>query len=356
MIGLINILLIFFVFIVIPFILGNLWNQLSHNEETADISVCIPFGFAIMLATYQVLSVPMIVFHFSFSALTLAWLVSIIILLFTSIYFNRNTIIEKIKQFRLFDGYGKTEKLIFAVALIIIIFQTCLLTFCMHMDTDDSRFVAEAMECYEQNTMLRVHPINGSFIGNPVGEMLKELTSPFPIFLATISKIIKVHPAVTAHVVLPLFLIPLCYVVVFSIGKYFLNDNKRNISTFMLIFSAIMLFSFESIYALGYTLLTIIWQGRSIVATIMLPFLWLILMKLLTESTGWKAYIVLLIVILANCCLSGMGIMMSVGLVLTYAVTVLLLNNDFKKFIYMSLTTVPGIVYFLYYCILSGGK
>lgn len=354
---LISVIMIPVLFLVVPYFLGMLWNQLVNNKDNyinSGMAIYFPFGLAIMLFVFQIFAVPMIFFHASFNILVILWACGTGILCLVSAWLNKERMLSEIKKMT-FNSVICKKNAIWIAVFLMIIFQTCLLTFNMHMDTDDSRFIAEAMEAYEMDTMLMIHPINGSFLGNPVGEMIKELTSPFPFFIAAMSKLTTVHPAIMAHVIFPLFLIPLCYLVIYSIGKYFFKDD-RELSIFMLIFSVITLFSFESIYAFGYTLLTIIWQGRSIVATIMLPFMWLLLMKIYTEELEKKSLLALAIVSLACGCLSGMGLMMSVVLTGVYAVSVLIVNRDFVKSVLMLSTSIPCIIYFLCYCIISGGK
>lgn len=373
MIGFVNIIKIVLWFIFVPFILGLLFESLftddSSNNKNSRFLACFPAGYAVMLAVFQVLSVPMVARKVSFHILKNAWLICILLIVLFSIYVKRRVIIELIHGFKSL-GKGSADKkanskntdksdiktiiknadikkVLLIATLCIIAFQTWLLVFHMHTDTDDVRFVSEALEAYENDTMLKYHPIQGVPLDNPEGEMVKDMSSTFPFFIAVMSAMISVVPAITAHLIFPLFLIPLCYVVAYFIGDHFFKD--KNLSVFMFLFSILVLFSFESIYSFGYTLLTIIWQGRSIAATIMLPFLWLLLMKESVEDVNRLHSLLELTVYIACANLSGMGIISALLLGSMYALNVLFIKRNAKVLVLHVLVMLPNLVYFMYY-------
>lgn len=352
MISFFSIIKIVIWFLLIPFLLGLSANKTFRNEGIS-IPLCMVFGFAVMLAVFQIYAVPMIAFSTPFHVLKNVWVVTILILVFISVVVNKKTLIDRDFLLLRKSNSDNFTKIVFLVVVVIIAFQTWLLTFNMHTDTDDVRFISEALEAFECDTMLKLHPITGAVLDYVHGELTKELASPYPFFIATIAKIIDVHPAVTAHVLFPVVLIPLCYGVMFILGDYFFEDKKK-IAIYMLILSVIMLFSFESIYALGYTLLTIIWQGRSIAATIIFPVLWYIFMKILTENAMDHKKNIWLIVVLTACAdLSGMGIIMSLSLCIAFLGAMLIEKKGIKKMACVAFTMIPNVIYFLYYAISS---
>lgn len=348
MISFFSIIKIVIWFLFIPFLLGLSANKTFRNEGIS-IPLCMVFGFAVMLAVFQIYAVPMIAFSTPFHVLKNVWVVTILILVFVSIVVNKKTLIDRDFLLLRKSNSDNFTKIVFLVAVVIIAFQTWLLTFNMHTDTDDVRFISEALEAFECDTMLKLNPITGMRLPFVMGELTKELASPYPFFIATIATIINVPPAVTAHVFFPVVLIPLCYGVMYVIGYYFF-DEKKKLAIYMLLLSVILLFSFESIYALGYTLLTIIWQGRSIAATIMFPILWCVLMMILTDyNTEKRKYVWLLIVLLACADLSGMGIVMSLILCITYGVSLIIYGKGIQRCLYLMVAMIPNVVYFLYY-------
>ena len=213
----------------------------------------------------------------------------------------------------------------------------------MHIDTDDARFIAEANEAIEYDTMLVRHAIINKYIGFVPGEQIKEVTAPYPLFIALLSRLCGVgKPAIMAHTVLPPLLILLSYLVYGLIGAYIFAGDIKKRGLFLLFLSLIHLFSFETIYASGYTLLTIIWQGRSISAMIMLPFMWYLLMKT-TDKERLRAadYLTVTAAGLANAMLSNMGAIVAVVILAAYAVVNGVRLRSFKTLVIMGVCAVP---------------
>lgn len=365
MIKLVNLILILILLFVVPVILGLFAlpmfgemgmkknNPAEKGMDKIDICICIPYGIAIMLALFHILSVPMIAIKGRFSVLKNAWFICVVILCILSIFFNRKYFSAGIKN----PFTKKTTTSVYVIwifAIAIILFQTWLLAFNMHMDTDDVRFISEALEAYDLDSMLMIHPITGTYLGVPMGEMVKELSAPYPFFIATISKITGVHPAITAHTVFPMVLIPLSYIVIYLLGKFFFeqsgtDNEEKKIAVYMLIASIIILFSFESVYSFGYTLLTIIWQGRSILATVMLPLLWITLMKYMSEDISLRLCIFIVIIYIACVDLSGMGTICTMCLGGAYCVAYAIVSKSIKKSIIGFVLLIPVFMNFAYY-------
>ena len=72
------------------------------------------------------------------------------------------------------------------------------------------------------------------------------------------------------HTILPVFLIPVHYIVIYQIGKFI---SQRYAYHFVLLYSVFNLFSAYSGYSQGAFLLYRIWQGKSGVINIIVPIL-----------------------------------------------------------------------------------
>ena len=65
------------------------------------------------------------------------------------------------------------------IALLVIAGQMCVYIFGMHLDEDDARWIAEANDALVKNRMLLNNPATGEYIGRFVGEMIKDVFSPW---------------------------------------------------------------------------------------------------------------------------------------------------------------------------------
>ena len=67
------------------------------------------------------------------------------------------------------------------IACLVIVGQMCVYIFGMHLDEDDARWIAEANDALVKNRMLLHNPAIGEYIGRFVGEMVKDVFSPWSI-------------------------------------------------------------------------------------------------------------------------------------------------------------------------------
>lgn len=344
-----NIVRILIVAVIVPMLSGSL---LSFRFENEDKSAArdIAYGFMLMCVLFLVLAVPMIFMRMPFHTLKYSWTAVIAVLCVISLVLGlrRGKYKDILAGIRGFFGQIISDRftgVIWIAAVFVIMFEACLPTVRMHVDTDDARFIAEAMEAVEKDTMLLHHAITGKYIGFVPGEQIKDVTSPYPLFIALLSRLFGLHPAITAHTVLPFLLILLSYIVFFMIGDFLTGSDVKKTGLFLLFLSFINLFSFETIYSSGYTLLTIIWQGRSVCAMIMLPFLWYILMRF-TVKDKISVYDCLFVMAaaLGNTMLSNMGSILAPIFIAAYAFVNLIKRKSLKISVFMCICAVPSFV------------
>ena len=348
----VNILLIILWAIIVPYILGSLVTHINGPGNGRMVAAKnISYGFMLMCVIFIVPAIPMILIHVPFHILSLTWQAAVCILSVLAIAVALRERKSVSQDGREREGTVQPDKerrsivlLVWAAALIVIAFETGLPVLRMHVDTDDARFLVDAMEALKKDTLLEYNPITGIHHGVPVGEQIKDVTAPFPIFIALVSDLFKLHPAITAHTVMPMLFIPLSYTVFMLIGDHVFKGNMKDTGLFMLFLSLIHLFSFETIYSAGYTLLTIIWQGRSVAAMIMLPFLWYLLLVLSDkDSQAAGDYIMVMMASVACAMLSNMGSLFAFILCMAYALSFSIRGKSIKPLVFMGLSMIPDV-------------
>lgn len=352
MITILSIFRILVMAVVVPFLLGNLISAFRGNK-CKGISEIIAYGFMLMCVLFLLLAVPMIFLRLPFHVLLYSWIALTFLLCFISVFVSvRKNRYGELRREAVDFCAGITADrftlIIWIAAVLVIVFEAGLPTVRMHIDTDDARFIAEAMEAVEKDTMLLHHAITGKYIGFVPGEQIKDVTSPYPLFIALLSKLYGIHPAVTAHTVLPFLLIILSYMVYGMIGGFLTGGDVKKTGLFLLFLSLINLFSFETIYASGYTLLTIIWQGRSVCAMITLPLLWYILMRVTSEDYMiTRDYLLVILATLGNTMMSNMGSIFAPLMIFTYAIVNMVRRRTFKPFANLCLCGFPSLALIL---------
>ncbi len=354
--NIINIFLIIFWTLIIPFFLGNLISVALNEDKEGDFSKNLMFGAAICFGAFYIIVLPLLLLKLSFSLVMYLWLLVILSLFVFSLFlFIKRG--DKDPYLKLFKGRKKSSEkrslegnVIWIAAIVCILSQALLLTVRMHMDTDDSRFIAEAMEAYERNTMLCINPITGNYLGEPIGEMLKDMACPYPIFLALLGRLFMLPPAIVAHTVLPALYIPFSYLVFYNVIKLFMKENRQALGASLLFLSLIYYFYFGTKASTGYILLEIIWQGRSLVPVVLLPMVWYVMIRMINEDTIKKGlYLFLFACSFMACLLSGMGAVTMVLFVLGHVPVIIWKRGSLKPALPILLSLIPNMFCLLLY-------
>ena len=263
------------------------------------------------------------------------------------------------------------------IALLVIAGQMCVYIFGMHLDEDDARWIAEANDALIKNRMLLHNPATGEYIGRFVGEMIKDVFSPWCMYMAWLSRATSIRAVVIAHTIYPPILLGLSYSAYYEIGCQLFVDGKVGKSKthergiFLLMVSVINLFMAGNVYTQSVFTLTRIWQGKAVVAAVMIPTILAIILRVQKTTRHMVGSIsdwTLLIVTGVSCCLfSGMGIAIGLLLLAIYGlyVVVCMIQRTAKHSEYKwkgcairtglwLASLVPSIVYGLSYLRLKG--
>ena len=313
----------------LPYFVGKLL-------EPGSVSLTYLCGQLMLWATFQVVAVLCINFRTSFNALFWIYTILAAALTGSGIYaFLRDPPKRSISQYKHRQAHHRKYSLFFVIALLIIAAQMCMYIFGVHLDEDDARWIAEANDALAKNRMLLNNPATGEYIGRFVGEMIKDVFSPWCMYLAWLSRATGIRTAAIAHTIYPPILLGLSYSAYYEIGSQ-LFAGKRRIherGIFLLMVSIINLFMGGNVYTQSVFTLTRIWQGKAVVAAVMIPVIMMAFLRIQkprTEArsagrvhsrTGAQTLLgtlpdwQLLLVVGTACCLfSGFGI--AIGLIM----------------------------------------
>lgn len=359
MIGVLQIVMMLLFGIVIPMLLGILLLKIVLPTEQCTPLKCMMTGFAFSFVLFQLLCVPMLLLHTPFHILFYSYVSVCVLLSAVSILLFHKVMIDWWKNSVLWrKREEKPDWLcvsLWIAVIICIMLQVWLLAAHTHRDTDDSRFIAEALEALEKDTMLSYHPLTGEYLGKPLGEMKKDMLSPYPIYLAYFAKITNLPPAVSSHVLLPILLIPLCYGAYYLAGCYLFHGEyeKKKVAVFLFFLALIHFFAFDSPFAPGYTLLAIIWQGRSVFASVLMPLLWYFLMRFSTiEQPALGDYLLLTVSTMSCIMVSNMGTVFAAIMVSAYALAGLFTRKSIKVAALQMICIIPNCFFMLWWMLM----
>lgn len=319
-----------------PFFVGFLYKK----ENPAEAYL---YGQVLLWAVFQLLAVPIVFFRLPFNALCAAYAVLLVVL---TAWGARSLLLSGNMRRKIKIETPYSQYLPFLLALCVILFQASLYVVGMHLDEDDSRFIVEANDAITKNTMYLHNPATGEYIGRFVGEMKKDIFSPWAMYIAALSRLTMLKPAVFAHTVYAPVLLLLSYIIYVLIGRQLFNGRFEQ-GVFVLAVSVINMFFVGSAYSQAAFSLIRIWQGKAAIAAIMIPLFLLLLLEL-QEKDSVANWLWLATAACAACLFSGMGVALSAIMVAVYG-GYAVIRGRFRRFPLLLLAMLPPAVFGLLY-------
>lgn len=235
-------------------------------------------------------------------------------------------------------------------ALVIIAIQIVVVVLFAHFDADDSLYVATGTTAVETDSIFRYNAYTGQLY-----EKLprRYVLSPFPIFLAVVSQLIGgLHPAITAHTILPPIFLICAYCVVYLIArKWFPDDaNARGIFLFLTVF--LCWFSAYSAYNAGNFQMIRLWQGKAVLAAFMLPLIFCLSSSIILEEQPAYSWLLLFMADIGACLLTSMGIILAPLMIGIFVFLGLLRFRSAKRTILGLACCIPSAVFGIMYILL----
>ena len=247
---------------------------------------------------------------------------------------------------------GKGAGTLYAVFLILLVFELAMGYTHASFDGDDAYYVTQSVLSYQTGTMYRYLPYTG--ITTEVD--FRHALSMFPMWTAALGRLSRTHPAVIAHSMQPFVLIPLSDLALFSLaGELFdgQENRERKRALFMVVIAVLQIFGNVSIYTPETFLLTRTWQGKSVMVSFILPCGLYLLMTLSRGAKDEYRHTALMMFLLhtAACLMTSMApvlliLMMSAGAAGLYLFGV---NRETAILKTAALTAVPGILFLILY-------
>jgi hypothetical protein len=174
------------------------------------------------------------------------------------------------------------EHIEWLIFFALVGFQLYKAVFYTSFDGDDAYYVVESLIAQQADVMYRILPYTGGTTSLDVRHAL----AVFPMWIAFIAVKSGIHATIVSHVVMPLVLIPLTYLVYYEIGKALFSTEsggwtfarRQGIGMFMVIMCMFQMFGNVSIYTNETFFLTRTWQGKAVTGSLVIPAVFWILL------------------------------------------------------------------------------
>ncbi len=173
-------------------------------------------------------------------------------------------------------NYPRESMIYWGIFFAIMAFQMVMSVVMASFDGDDAYYVVESLLAQQAGVMNTILPYTGTSTSLDIRHALAVIT----MWIAFVAKQSGIHATILSHSVIPLFVIPLVYLVYVEIGRILFRERQPVIPVFMIIVSLLLMFGNVSIYTPATFFLMRTWQGKALVANLVFPmifwmFLWM---------------------------------------------------------------------------------
>lgn len=332
------------VFIAAPYLFGILCEKLCKKKEES-----LPFqymsGQLVQWALFELLVLPGIYLGWFLHRLVWVYGAVIAILCVISCILHRRVLWKTIKKsFRFLIVCGVP----LWMAVLLFFAQAGYSAQKMHLDDDDAFYVATAETAVTTDSLMQFNPYTGKeYASFPARYVL----SPFPLYIAAQSVVIGVKPVILAHTVYPILILGMVYMILYLLGTILFSDKKQ-IGYFLFMAGIVLQYSGYSIYTQGAFLFFRSWQGKAVLAAVLLPAVLYYSLRLIKKEPERMDYGYLLLLMLSCCLVSSMGIMLGAIALGLCAIAYIWETRDLKPAFGMLAACLPNVVLsVLYLCI-----
>ena len=288
--------ILLFLVLAVPFGLRMLPTKyMRKDRQTLAMLYCS--GWFMSFAMFELISIPFILLQKSFRDLVLVYTISIVGMLGISIWKGNTVLAQCIGRKSNLKELSPMARLGWGIAVLCIMAQVCAAIFLEYYDGDDSYYMAQATAAYTYDTMY----LRDSYTGYVFGLDIRHALSPVPIYLAWLSQLSGIHVTIIAHSVIAPVWIFFMYCMFCLVADRLLEKNRNYKSLFMMLISIWLCLGNVSIYTVETFSLTRIWQGKGLMAGIILPMLILCLLYLAEEEVDKGVWLLLEICIISAC-------------------------------------------------------
>ncbi len=324
------------------------------DSENRSLGVCYLSGFLGLLAVFQLLTVPVVFLE--------AWGFPQVVRLFTvcsallagcgvvlSMHSWRrgNNILRPFARLRNQTG---TVRLQWIIVVVLILFQLVMATTHASFDGDDAYYVVQSVITDETDTLYRILP----YTGLSTDLDYRHSMAVFPIWIAYLARMSGIHATIISHTVLPVVLIPITYWIYFEIGKKLLREKKEQLPAYLILIIALQIFGNVSIYPGATFLLTRTWQGKSMLANVVIPAVFMVLMWIFEEKKNRNEkriglWILLFLINIVAAMMSTASVLLNMVLIGVMGIVLSINRKDWRILPKLAVTCIPCAAYGLIY-------
>lgn len=333
------------------------------STDKRNPGIVLMAGYFGMWAVFEVVTIPAVIFvkYNNFKVASNCFMVLAILCAAAGIWLacrdrKEWKLASPIERVRKMSWAERIEWLLFFVLLGFQLYKAAAYA---SFDGDDAYYVVESLIAQQADVMYRILP----YTGRPTDLDVRHVLAVFPMWVAHVAVRSDIHATIVSHLIMPMVLIPLSYLVYYEVGKMLFGrgtekDHRENLPIFMIVMAMFQIFGNVSIYTNETFFLTRTWQGKAVAGSLVIPALfWLFL--LIYDGTAKKKRVDMGMWIIFVCVNMTAGVCSSIAVFLVcilMAVTAFCLaavERDYKIILKMAAVCIPNVIYMMIYVIMG---
>ena len=310
----VQILILAVLLLLIPAVVGGIAAGVEKRLVFRWVS-----GQMILWAGFQVICVPMILAKRDFQDVKILFsgfmAAMALFAIVADVYRKAGRPAEK-KQSGIPVGKDAVAVFLWVCVFSLLLLQLILACVLAYEEGDDAFYVSISTLAEHSGRMYESLP----YTGGSTGLDMRHALAPMPIWVAYMAGMSGMRTVMTAQVALPVVLIMMSYAIYYLLGRRLFPDGGRKLPLFLLILQTLVLFGGYSTYSAENFLLVRTAQGKSVMANIVIPFLFLLLLSILEQlqEEGKRSagiWLMVGITMIAGCLCSTQGTLLTCLLV-----------------------------------------
>lgn len=359
-----------FVFGIAPVGIGGLWTKGMGQKREKILNLYLA-GFLSELAVFQLIAVPVMVKEV-YGMNLLVYLTTAVFAVLAVAGFIWTFLRERGLRKSTLPGSGSEalnqgqrtavqnpERLLFWLLFLASVGYQMYMAFdYASFDGDDAYYVVQSVLADQTGVLNRIRPYTGLSTDLDIRHALATL----PLWIAYVARMTGIHATIVAHTLLPLIFIPLTYYVFVQIGRKLFSDGSVKLPIFLTLVSIMQIWGNISIYTNETFFLTRTWQGKSVLANlILLVELWLMLELCAREKDGVRQkemgsqlsyWLLLAVNHIAAAMMTSMGAFLTAMLFGITALVVVIRYRSWSILWKTALCCIPNVIYLVLLLIL----
>lgn len=363
---------------IIPFCIGLIpANFISVDKRNPGFILLA--GYFVMWAVFEITAIPAVLFvkYDNFRVTSGIFMAACIISAGAGLWLaiRRRKSQRAVKVLEPMHRMSWAERIEWLLFFALLGFQLYKAVAYASFDGDDAYYVVESLIAQQADVMYRILP----YTGRPTDVDIRHALAVFPMWIAYVAVKSDIHATIVSHVVMPLVLIPLSYLVYYEIGillfrKVRENSDadgvlyRENLPVFMIVMCLFQIFGNVSIYTNETFFLTRTWQGKAMAGSLVIPALfWMFL--LIYENAGRKSggstvmtnrvnaglWVVLVCVNMTAGICSSIAVFLICILMAVTALCLAVAERDWRVIVRMAAVCIPNVVYMAVYAAMAHG-